>query len=689
MSETPTKPKKMILGSPASMKKPTPHVLFLIHSTTKLAKIAIVRILLNFHLNVNPQFTWGFEFVHKRALIGKRLDSSKHAFDFNLESLRELGKKMDEYKSWDVDLSTLIDYLNQIPVQCEWNTGQVVPFQSPIKKRVFSKALNIRNYLFIVGSVPEDYHKLAQFSGLDASGLDDSFILEHFGKELGSVEMWAEILSARIATYWVSTNEKSNTNAIFLQWCIAMVLRNRGGGLLNERFYCAMDFEKLWKSQKIESVDTCMLLNQSETLSMPLGKFSKMLSINPDLDLGIESNFPITASFSMDGENITLEKLVPCNYFDKDGFKLSIGPASIESANKFMNLLYKLESSNQWGVISTNSCKYFFRVSCVIGEASVRKVTESELNDLDDANNETIENEITFDPEPLLKGSIPDYVKKVLYHGEVHQFYHNEIQEFTLGIWQLKQASFQVTPLKRNEDIFSARKPVTKALPTIDEVSFSAANMDELSKSFKEIYDSTLFKMKSVKTLLTTFIPKIYAKVGELLKDEESISAILDFYANNLLLSIQELDSKHRTLQKDLEFLVTKCTTSVDEHTQGIARHWFLKTKQKLKSQSKMVLKSGLKELKEQEYSKLTRILLQIVICLECLRITKETGSIFPTKQLVRTKSLKSKKKKAIDMNAEFQLAVNTLCDRLLISSVDEGSSNVWAEFYENIVKLL
>ena len=80
-------------------------------------------------------------------------------------------------------------------------------------------------------------------------------------------------------------------------------------------------------------------------------------------------------------------------------------------------------------------------------------------------------------------------------------------------------------------------------------------------------------------------------------------------------------------------------------------------------------------------------MLLQIVICLECMGIAKCNKTPLPQKQLIRSKS--KKKPKLLDMNAEFKAAINTLCDRLIISNVDDANSKTWPKFFNEIVSSL
>ena len=699
MSETPTKiPQRIQLGSPASMKKPIPHILFLITSKTMLAKIAIIRILLNFHLNVNPQFTWGFELVNKRTAVGKRLQSSKHAFEFNLENLKILGESLESYEGCELDSMTLTNYLRQIPVQCEWNSSQVVPFQSPIK-RSLSKVVNLRNYLFIVGSIPHNPESLSKFLTMERAGRTESNLLTRFASDLGQSDLWSELITARISTNWIMPDDVVYSRNSYVVWSVSQFLKTRGGVLLTEKFILSREFSSLWKNQKLSLVETDFL--SKHRLSVGSAPFyskpqnANNLTISLALfETSTDDDKIIVKSNDVEETKWIFECLTLNDEIITSSCKIRLYPANSESVSTFLTLLRELENRNMRAVFANAKSERFLLNVCEIsGEAIAYRFESSVSRKINSQVSNIIEVEPPcYDPTPWLTKMVPNSVIDLVSRGIIVSEQKKQLHQYTLGIWDsdrsfkpLVSPSKIVTTLDKIDE-----QPEPPKLSIEQDFAAPCSNLDDILAYFKDLYLSALFESLSVFQLLNNYLPKIYEVISGLTKETDPVSAIFGFYSCDLLLSIPDFDARHRSFQKEFEFLVSSSCTTLDDSIQAKARRWFFyRTQKSLAKDSKSILKDSLKSLKEQEYFQLIRVLLQIVICLECLRIMKEYDCPFPPKQLLKAKSKRKGKSKSPDMNSEFSSAINLHCDRLIISNVDEGGSKKWIAFYENIVRKL
>lgn len=199
MSRTPVKKSCLdfAFGSPNSLRKPIPHIVFLIENGSEFTRFAVLKLLLNFHINVNPEFTWGFQFVNSDFL-------SNQMEVFTVEALMKFQEQLQNHKETNLNLSELKKLISIINIQHAWNSGPVVEMQSPIKVERRGP-IKLRNYLFIIKPLPKSKCELDEFGGYFNASLYDGLqsILTDFLTE----NFWSDLIKERIATYWVDPEE--------------------------------------------------------------------------------------------------------------------------------------------------------------------------------------------------------------------------------------------------------------------------------------------------------------------------------------------------------------------------------------------------------------------------------------------------------------------------------------------------
>lgn len=211
ISHTPRKP--IVLGSPQSIKRPVPHLVFLITTPSKQTIPAIIRMLLLMHLHINPQFTWGFEilkngFGHRLATSRHCLSLSSHSIQLLLDAL-EKETPSENTQQHDVTLSSILAMIGQLTVQAPWNDAPAVELQSPLKKQGTSwkGSVKLRHFLFIVGELPHESKSMSSFLGLGDSTMGLGSCLDAFVMESMNVTLWNDLMNARIATYYIDISE--------------------------------------------------------------------------------------------------------------------------------------------------------------------------------------------------------------------------------------------------------------------------------------------------------------------------------------------------------------------------------------------------------------------------------------------------------------------------------------------------
>ena len=235
-------------GSPTAKDKAAPHLFFLVDTTADCRKdaifysSAILRILLYFHIHVNPELTWGYEIVTDSKASTDRarevLDlccsamSQFHAaINSSLDAVRQPGSS--RVKS----VSSLFKNVRHLLVQVPWQTSAGNPFQSPLKKnsiklKTARGSIKTRSYLFVLAGlplIPEDMGRLASDGSAVASQLlqiKDEFMTPVF---------WEECINQRLSFSWIDTAEEMDATdqSQFIQSCFGAFLRAFGGSFFS------------------------------------------------------------------------------------------------------------------------------------------------------------------------------------------------------------------------------------------------------------------------------------------------------------------------------------------------------------------------------------------------------------------------------------------------------------------------
>jgi hypothetical protein len=215
---TPKNRKPVEFGSPNSLRRPVPHIVFLVASKTENVELALLRTLLYFHFHVTPSFTWGYHFLEKQgSLLGKRLPVSKQMLNINPETLFEFRQQLqrnDEPNNFTID--HLIDCTRQVIVQAPWNNGPVVAFQSPLKRqdanwKNWRGSIKIRNYFFILGSLPRGLEGLNDLVGTTNPNVLSC--LSHLNEKFLFKELWMDLMKDRIGLYWLDVSADRNISS--------------------------------------------------------------------------------------------------------------------------------------------------------------------------------------------------------------------------------------------------------------------------------------------------------------------------------------------------------------------------------------------------------------------------------------------------------------------------------------------
>ena len=524
-------------------------------------------------------------------------------------------------------------------------------------------------------------------------------LLTRFASDLGQPDLWSELIAARISTNWIMPDEVVYSRNSYVVWSVSQFLKTRGGLLLTDKFILSRKFSLLWKTKKVSFVETEFL--SKHRLSVESAPFYSKPQNTNNLTISLaffetctDVDKVIVKSNAVEETQWIFECLTSNDGIITSNSKIRLYPANSESVSTFLTLLRDLENRDMRAVFANAKSERFLLNVCEIAgeaiayrfESSVPRIINSQVSNIIEVE------QPCYDPTPWLTKMVPKSVIDLVSRGIIVSKHKKQLHLYTLGIWDpdrslkaLVSPSKAVTTLDKIDEL-----PEPPKLSIEQDSVVPCSSLDDIFAFFKNLYLSALFESLSVYQLLNNYLPKIYEVISGLTKETDPVTAIFDFYSSDLLLSIPDFDARHRSFQNEFEFLVSSSCTTLDDSIQAKARRWFFCLTQKSSAKdSKSILKDGLKSLKEQEYFQLIRVLLQIVICLECLRIMNEYDCPFPPKQLIKAKSKRKGKSKSLDMNNEFSSAINLYCDRLIISNVDEGGSKTWITFYENVVRKL
>ncbi len=183
---------------------------------------------------MNPEFTWSFSFP----------SFSSKTLDFNEKSLLNFSKELEKLQSYPdpIKLSALKTIMKLRAVDKGWisNASQdMSPFQKPSNVWFDWKgSVKLRNYLFIMASIPKNLKELLQFLELEQDcnlqdGIDqlyDDFLISSF---------WMDLMKCRAASYWIDCSNSKDLNLqllveeLCIQEAFATVFYEYGGNVLD------------------------------------------------------------------------------------------------------------------------------------------------------------------------------------------------------------------------------------------------------------------------------------------------------------------------------------------------------------------------------------------------------------------------------------------------------------------------
>ncbi|KAI8823126.1 uncharacterized protein EV422DRAFT_523486 [Fimicolochytrium jonesii] len=236
-------------GSPSSRDRPIPNVVFVIDTgsstlTTSEAggtaqsppdfetfiRITVLRILLYFHIHVDPRFRWSYQLFDLGSVSTFHKAVTKHAREFipvtlaefaadlngQLENQSGIEKEDGEERSpWESSPSfvekvsttlrkTLTDF------RWDWGgSGSSMVLPSPVRPRKQmtdgAAPVRLRNYMYFISALPSTVADLRTYVGLGGAECGVSRCLEVMQQHLLGGGLWSAFLEKRAALSWITT----------------------------------------------------------------------------------------------------------------------------------------------------------------------------------------------------------------------------------------------------------------------------------------------------------------------------------------------------------------------------------------------------------------------------------------------------------------------------------------------------
>lgn len=331
MLKTPKKP--VLLGSASSENDPIPHICFLINlqssagsSSSEIKmhlKQQLIRVLLLFHTQINPDFSWSFEFLFqskkKRAEGRGEGPSSRSMWNLGLDekSLAIFSRELDLMitESGDIDNTdnksdyTIADLVESIKVlsasNARWSSSPATRNLSPFKIRdsIWAKwqgTVKLRNYLIFLSPLPSSDGKTSLQSLLGKHVIMDQEtpeLLETFRGEMMDQDLWVSLLKSRIALFWFdpyppqvdkecdSDCDHNSKESILIDMWTMSIMRIYGGACLNYNTLNSADIVPLLaRLFRLNSIDVA----SSKSLFIPPSSKSKREAF---MDFMVEKSF--------------------------------------------------------------------------------------------------------------------------------------------------------------------------------------------------------------------------------------------------------------------------------------------------------------------------------------------------------------------------------------------------------------
>ncbi|KAI8897764.1 hypothetical protein BC833DRAFT_592382 [Globomyces pollinis-pini] len=653
MNMIPSTPKKpIVLGSPTTLNKPIPHVVFLIATRCSQTKLAVIRILLYIHLHIHPQFTWGFEILGNKNPMGKRLGVSKHMYSLDSSSLKSLNTALTNATEIQYTLQDITNALKQLAIQAQWNGGPTVPFQSPLKRKDsawkgWKGNIKLRNYLFIVASLPTLGKELSEFvsSKSVSAGNDLRDGLDMLKEELLQEDLWMDLLKERIAMSWVNIGPDFNIasrvpNDNVIESFTGAIMKQFGGAIMNSSFLTSNQFPSLMKLIKADYLDATLVKQTLLSKRAFLESFDKLYASNPLQGY--------TAMFSCGTFNFVFCNILPNFVY-----------------------LYSIEDSDVF---------YFDHQSSI--ESNGSPINEEYIASVEELVKES-ETWFSYEEFPL-------YMKEFLQNGVILSSHSSIVSKSCLGLLNINECKLLATPKSKKKKSVNQPHQKRKANPT-DLIVDAYATLENLYLGFEYYYNCTLFQKYSIFEFVSIIIPNLYEQLVHLSESDskkaDPIENLLSFYTGKLIVGMPALEAKHLNWNTAFSYLINSDgqLKNAANEMESFTSSWFLRKKhlndqKEKKVDHKILYRQSLKELKQTECK------LQCIIWLECLRIHSESKLPIPDCKLFKISKKKSRKE---TMKAHFELAVEELMDKLLIWSVnfeDNSSNQIWYDFIMPIV---
>ncbi|KAJ3311030.1 hypothetical protein HDV04_004450 [Boothiomyces sp. JEL0838] len=639
-TKTPVKP--IELGSPQSSLKPIPHLVFLIDPKSIDVKVIVVRILLLFYIHINPLFTWGYEIINfEKELRGKKLGVAKHDFGFTHAALQQLASDLDIAQSnKQENIAYLVELIRQVSIQGQWNNSIASHLQSPLKRQSkVSKSTKIRNYLFVIAPLPKDIVDLNSFLNQKDLQLDELMQVLH--QEFLSIDLWNDLISERISLHWINS-DLPTTNDIVVRtesW-LSNILRLYGGRYFDYYLVYSDHLRHHWKEiLKIPILDRqisqvyfkqgnyALFMESFDKIYFNFGTVKHPIIQSATIELP-ETIFPFTCNITMniisnpqsivsDLKDLKVIGWTPTNTVEHQYF---VAPDCniLDNVHNF-NTLIKFCLCHGVSVVLCNGDKFSVLAPLMPNLCSIETF-------------EQLEYKTEFITPNIM--SFPEYLQEFLKSGYITANCTDKLTDCLMGMFSVKESKVKQTPQKPT-------KTVVEKAPKLDNQTVlpKIYTLDEYYETFQHYYSCILYEKPIV---------------------------ILEFFTSKLIKSVSELDAQSKKRVDELSFLYSKANSEMPFKLQTLAQSWFLKQKQKFppKSDLKIVLKKSLKDLS------ITEAKLQMILVLECLRISKETEIAIPAITLHKT----LKKSKKLDMKDLFEKLVEDILDRIMISSISLDS---------------
>ncbi|OAJ42704.1 hypothetical protein BDEG_26123 [Batrachochytrium dendrobatidis JEL423] len=317
-SPTRSKQRTAVFGTPGAYHKSAPHIVFLIDlaglvpttnkaafssteqfnqsniQTTLLA--SVLKILVYFHVHINPNLTWGYEIINTATCSSQSSEladrcgptagpysstmadkngschSEKSILDLGSEAIVGLNNAIAKHiaahstpaTSSSSNLVQIIKVCKRLLVQVPWHNGPAGTFQSPLKPtltKLDTTKGNIKNrsYLFIISRIPFTAADLAKSIDMVDPELVASAetqagfmsILMYAKNELVSKNIWEDFVGRRVAVSWIFPMPiKPSLDGYRIQSMVFAVARSYGGSVMT---FSELLSTKKW-TQSLESM---------------------------------------------------------------------------------------------------------------------------------------------------------------------------------------------------------------------------------------------------------------------------------------------------------------------------------------------------------------------------------------------------------------------------------------------------